>query len=187
MSKYKDIVIACDMDDTIEYLVPAWIKWLNAKHGTSIQYTDVKDWDIKKSFPTLAWEEIFEPLHKEDFWKTVKPMKDAQYYIPKLIEEGFQFYIVTSSHPDTVAHKFNKCLFKHFPFIRWDHVIVAKNKQLIRCNILIDDGEHNIIGPYIGLLKDTIHNKNFNVDDYENITRVHCWKHIYEVIHKFYD
>ena len=187
MSKYKDIVIACDMDDTIEYLVPAWIKWLNMQYNLNVKYIDVTDWDISKVFPTLTSHQIFEPLDNPEFWDTVKPMKDAQYYIPKLIEEGFQFYIVTSSHPRNYKYKYEKCLRKYFPYLSWKNIIVTKNKQLINCDILIDDGEHNIIGPYIGLLKDTTHNKNFNVDAYENITRVHCWKHIYEVIHKFYD
>ena len=54
MSKYKDIVIACDMDDTIEYLVPAWIKWLNAKHGTTVRYLDIKNWNMQLAFPTLT-------------------------------------------------------------------------------------------------------------------------------------
>ena len=122
------------MDDTIEYLVPAWIKWLNAKYGTNTTYLDIKSWN------------------------TVEPMKDAQEYIPKLIEEGFQFYIVTSAPPDTIKHKAQQCLFKHFPYLKWENVIVARKKQLIHCNILIDDAMHNIVGPYKGFLKATIHN-----------------------------
>lgn len=185
--QHHDIVIACDMDDTIEYLVLAWIQWLNRKHGTNVTYMDVQDWDMKLAFPELTWQEIFEPLALKEFWQDVKPMKDAQYYIQKLIEEGFQFYIVTSSHPNTIAHKVNECLFKHFPYLKWENTIIAKNKQLIRCNVLIDDGEHNIVGPYIGLLKDTMHNRKFNEHAYDNIYRVHCWKHIYETIHKLFD
>ena len=57
MSKYKDIVIACDMDDTIEYLVPAWIKWLNAKHGTTVKYLDIKNWNMQLAFPPLESKE----------------------------------------------------------------------------------------------------------------------------------
>lgn len=184
---YSKIVIACDMDDTIEYLVPAWLEYLNKQYGTHVRYTDVKNWNMQICFPDLSWDQIFEPLGLKSFWKTVKPMKDAQEYIPRLIEEGFQFYIVTSSHPNTVAHKFYQCLFKHFPYIKWDHVVIAKNKQLIRCDVLIDDAEHNIVGPYRGFLKTTVHNQNFPTDMYPDITRVHCWKHIYEEIHKLYD
>lgn len=184
MSKYKDIIIACDMDDTIEYLVPAWIKWLNNKYGTKVIYDDIVDWDITKAFPTLQKEQVFAPLRLEAFWETVEPMKDAQYYIPKLIEEGFQFYIVTSAPPDTIIHKFNKCLKVHFPYLDWKHVIIAKNKQLIRCDVLIDDGEHNIVGPYIGLLKDTPHNRDFEAS---NVYHVKDWKEIYTKIHNIFD
>jgi 5'(3')-deoxyribonucleotidase len=187
MSKYKDIVIACDMDDTIEYLVPAWIKWLNAKHGTTVRYLDIKNWNMQLAFPTLTWDQIFEPLKLEEFWDTVEPMKDAQYYIPKLIEEGFQFIIVTSSAPETIKFKAQRCLFKHFPYIEWKNVIIARKKQLIHCNILIDDAMHNIVGPYKGFLKATIHNLDFKPEDYPTVTKVYCWKHIYEEIHKLYD
>ena len=187
MSKYKDIIIACDMDDTIEYLVPAWIKWLNNKYGTNTTYLDIKSWNIKLAFPTLTSEQIFAPLRTKEFWKTVEPMKDAQEYIPKLIEEGFQFYIVTSAPPDTIKYKAQQCLFKHFPYLKWENVIVARKKQLIHCNILIDDAMHNIVGPYRGFLKATIHNLNFNPAEYPTVTKVYCWKHIYEEIHKLYD
>lgn len=37
----QDFVICCDMDDTIEYLLPAWIRWLNTKYGYNTKYSDV--------------------------------------------------------------------------------------------------------------------------------------------------
>lgn len=179
-----EFIIACDMDDTIEYLVPAWIKWLNNEYNFDIKYQDVTDWRMETAFPMLTPTQIFEPLFTEDFWKTVEPMKDAIKYIKLLIDEGFPFYIVTSSHHRTLDFKFKHILQKYFPFIDRHNIIVTYNKQLIRCNVLIDDGTHNIVGPYIGLLKDTPHNWWFKEKDTKNIYRVHCWKEIYEKIHE---
>lgn len=185
--KPQDFVIACDMDDTIEYLLPAWISWLNNNYGYNVNYHEVTDWRVKLSFPGLTDEQVMQPLYLEEFWKTVKPMEDAIHYIKLLIEEGFPFYIVTSSHPESIVPKFTHVLYKYFPFIDRHNVIIAYKKQLIRCNILIDDGTHNIVGPYIGLLKDTPHNQWFKTEDIPNIYRVHCWKQIYELIHKIID
>lgn len=187
MSKYKDIIIACDMDDTIERLKDAWITYLNNRYGYSVKYQDIVDWNITLAFPGLTDAQVFEPLDCEEFWKTVEPMKDAQKYIPKLIEEGFQIYIVTSASPRSVAPKLEHVLYKYFPYIDSHNVIIARKKQMIRCDILIDDAEHNVVGPYIGLLKDTPHNQKFNTLEHQNTFRVHCWKHIYETIHKLVD
>ena len=117
--KYRpqDFIIACDMDDTIEHLIPAWVKWLNSKHGYNVKPEDVTDWRVGLFFPTLSVNQVFEPLHMEEFWKTVEPMWDAVHYIELLIEEGFPFFIVTSSYPDTIVPKFTHVLYKYFPFI----------------------------------------------------------------------
>lgn len=183
--KASDFVIACDMDDTIEYLVMALVEWLNNKYGTKVEYKDVNEWRVSNFFPTLTTDQVWEPLHHREFWKTVKPMKDAQVYIEKLIKEGFPFFIVTSSTPESVPLKLQEVLYKYFPFIDKNNVIICHKKQQIRCDVLIDDGVHNIIGPYKGLLKTAPHNRKWIIP--ENLTnqvfRVHCWKHIYEMVH----
>lgn len=184
---YNDCVIACDMDDTIEYLLPAWVEYLNKKYGYSKTVDDIVDFRMTLSYPYLSKEQIFEPLFLEDFWKTVEPMKDAIIYTKKLIEEGFPFYIVTSSHPDTLSYKLKHVLYKYFPFIDYHNVITTTKKQLIRCTIMIDDGQHNIVGPYYGLLMNASHNQNFNETDYENIKRVYNWEEIYENVHRIAD
>ena len=186
-NKHKLPVIACDLDDTIEKLLEAWLRWLNKKYHLNVRYHEVTHWEMTKAFPDLTEKQIFEPLFIEEFWKTVTPMYDAVIYVKLLIEEGFPFYIVTASHPDTISYKFNHIIAKYFPFIPSSNVIYTCCKQMIRCDILIDDGIHNIQGPYIGLLKDTPHNQEFNEQDHSNIKRVYCWKNIYETIHSIAD
>jgi len=179
-----DYIIACDMDDTIEYLLRSWIEWLNNQYNVYVDYNDVHDWYIGTYYPFLTDEQIFAPLFEENMWKTVKPMEDAIEYIKKIIDEGYQFYIVTSSHYKTLAYKFENVLFKYFPFIDKNNLIICNNKQLINCDILIDDGPHNIVGNYTGILMTSPHNLSFDVDNYKNIYRVDNWKQIYDLIHK---
>lgn len=66
----QSFTICIDMDDTIEKLVPEWIRYLNKKHGTNVQYEEVTDWNIDKFFPTIKPTEVFEPLFDNDFGTT---------------------------------------------------------------------------------------------------------------------
>ena len=186
MREKKDFVICCDMDDTIEYLIQAWLRWLNNRYELSVQYEDVKHWEMKRAYPTLTEQQIFEPLALPDFWRTVEPMPQAVEYIKKIIDDGFTFYICTASHYKALEVKMDEVLFKHFPYLTWNNVIVMQNKQMIKCDILIDDGAHNIVGEYIGLLKDAPYNKDFNEMYHMKVLRVHTWREIYDRIHEIY-
>lgn len=168
--------ILVDMDDTIEHLLDAWIRCLNKRHGTTVKYADVTEWDLCKSFPTLTKEQIYAPLVEDDFWKTVEPMRDAADVLKWAIDEGHEIYIVTATAYETVKSKMENVLFKHFPFISWKNVIIAQNKQMIRGDILVDDAPHNLEGgDYIKLLMTAGHNRLYNAEK-NGMYRVDTWQ-----------
>ena len=68
----KNLTILVDMDDCIESLTEPWIEWLNDKYETSVQPSDIVQWEMGLFFPKLTKEQILEPLNCDDFWKTVK-------------------------------------------------------------------------------------------------------------------
>lgn len=171
----RKLRILVDMDDTVEYLLYAWVDRLNEKHDLSVQYSDIQEWDISIAFPTLTREQVFAPLFEDDFWETVKPMPDAAEVLKWAIDEGHEVYIVTASAYQTIKSKMENVLFKHFPFISWENVFIAQNKQMIRGDILIDDAPHNLEGgDYAKLLMTASHNQTY--DAYANgMTRVYNW------------
>lgn len=174
--------ICIDMDDTIEDLLPTWIEWLSNQYHFPANKNEMKSWDILSMFPFLDGEQIYSPLFDQNFWKLVQPKEDAIEYIKKLIDDGHDIYICTASHYGSVQHKFVEVLEKYFPFIDYKHIIVAYHKQMIKCDIMIDDGYHNLIGgDYLKLLFDASYNRSFNEKEY-NILRVHSWKEIYDTI-----
>ena len=182
----KKLTVCIDMDDTIEYLLPAWLRWLNSKYNLNVKVEDITEWDITRFFPSLTLNEICEPLNIPEFWDTVTPMSDAIEYIPKLIKDGHEVFICTSTNYKIAPEKFDRCLFKHFPFIDKHNVIITYNKQMIDCDILVDDAIHNLVGgKYLGLLMYMPHNKKVIIEDYRNIYRVHNWKEIYEFITEY--
>ena len=182
-SMFKNSFTICvDMDDTIENLLQAWVNWLNSAHNLNVSVEDCRSWHMSEHYPMLTEEQILEPLSNEKFWSTVQPKPDAQYYLNKLVEEHQEIYICTASHYDTVGYKMKAIIEKFFPAIDWKHIIVASTKQMLICDVMVDDGPHNLIGGnYHRLLFDANHNQTFNADQH-GMFRVTNWEQVYQFL-----
>lgn len=176
------MTIFVDMDDVLEDLLGAWVSYLNKKYGTSVNVNDIKEWDMKKYFPKLPREDVFEPLLRREFWDTTQPKDGAQIYLKKIIDDGHEVYIATATHYATIQDKMERVLFKYFPYLTWKNIIIISNKQLLRGDVLIDDAVHNLIGgSYRKLLFTAPHNLSYNAED-NGMTRVGNWEDVYRVI-----
>lgn len=179
--------VLIDIDDTIEYLCKAWVKWLNNKYNLSVDYNDITDWNICLFFPTLTKDQVFEPVHTEEFWETVEPMPDAMIYVKKLYDEGYDLYLCTSTDYRNIKAKYELIVKRYFPYIDWHHVIVANEKKLIRADFIIDDGVHNLLyRDGFKMLMTAPHNKDFDAKA-NGLERVYNWEQIYNTIHRFSD
>ncbi len=176
------MVILVDMDDVLEQLVEAIVKYNNTHYGTDVHSYDVVEWNLAKAFPTLTREMVYSPEYDEDFWSTVEPMPGADTVLQRLIDEGHEVYVVTASTYETLKQKMDDLLFRWFPFLDWEHVIITSNKHMINGDVLIDDGPHNLTGgSYRKLLFDRPHNRSFN-EKTVGAVRVYDWDGIYEQI-----
>ena len=175
--------ILLDFDEVINIMVQHWVDTLNCVYGTSVKFEDVNEWDMHKEFPALTEDEIYNPLHLQTFWNGVEIMPGAKEGIQALLAQGHDIYIVTSAHPDTIKWK-AKWLQRELPEIPWSHVIVASNKSLIKGDILVDDGLHNLYdGSYIKVLFDKPWNRNVDKSKFTDIIhRVHNWDEIIDLI-----
>ena len=172
------MTILVDMDDTIECLLAAWVKVLNERYGRSVSTEDVTDWDVTKAYPGLEKEQVYGVLNEEGFWGRVAPMPGAAEALQRFIAKGHEVYIVTATAYESVAEKMRDLLFRWFPFIGWDKVIIAARKQMIRADVLIDDAVHNMVGgQYAKILVDAPYNRGFD-DAAEGMIRVHSWEEI---------
>ena len=173
------MVIGIDFDGTINNMLDTWIAWLNKKHGYSVKASDVTEWELAKVFPTLTKSELFEPLNTPEFWDEVSIKEDAAAVIARLIKDGHEIYIITSSHYRTLPAKLDRCLFAHLPFLKKENVIITYNKSLIKCDLLLDDAEHNL-RDFTGtkVIFDAPYNQNCVCADH----RVSTWKEFYELV-----
>lgn len=178
----KRLTILVDMDDTIENLLGAWVDTLNKKYGTNVKPDEVKQWDISVAFPSLDWQSVYEPLLSDDFWRCVKPIDGASDALKRLIADGHKVFIVTASAYETLRVKMDYALFRYFPFLNWNDVIITSNKQMIKGDVLIDDGIHNLKGgDYEKILMDAPHNRGYNAKR-NGMTRVNNWNEVYQRI-----
>lgn len=175
--------ILIDMDDVLENFVEAWLRKLNEKYNLSMAHEDIFEWDLCKCIPELSIEEIHSVIRDNAFWSTVTPKYDAIKYVKKL-QEHFNVYVVTATDYHSIKSKMDDLLFKWFPYLDWNHVIITSNKQLVKGDYIIDDGVHNLVGhDAFRMLYNTPHNKiPASIENELNIFRVFSWKDIYETI-----
>lgn len=177
----KKLTILCDADDTVENLLIHWIAELNKRYGLNIQKEDVHSWNLSDTYSMLKPEQVYEPIYRKEFWKQITPMEDSSYYMQKLIQDGHDLYIVTAANFETSDAKVARLL-ELFPFMSWKKIIAAYHKQMIRGDVLIDDGVHNLVnGQYYKILFHQPHNASIDEKQY-GITRVRSWKEIYRII-----
>ena len=181
----KRITVLIDLDDTMTCLTRAWCLYLNNKYSINVTEDDIRGWNVENYFPMLTEEQVFEPLRTDEFWELVEPRANAQKFVRRLMLDGFDVYICTASSFDTIRAKLTYVLGRYFPFISWDQVIVAQNKQLINGDILVDDGVHNLQGgAYKKILMSAPHNQSYDAES-NGMTRVKTWEEAYNAVHSY--
>ena len=176
--------ILVDMDDVLEQLVAGWTAYMNDRYGTHVTPEDVHDWNMSKAFPDLTHEQVYSAVDDDALWDLVQPMPGAAEALQKLTSDGHEIYIVTATGYRTMKAKMEKVLFRYFPFLSWSQVIVTEHKQLIRGDILIDDGPHNMQGgEYRKILFSANHNLSFD-EASVNAVRVTGWDEVLEAVEK---
>ena len=102
----------------------------------------------------------------------------------RFMDAGHEVIIVTATPFDSAPEKISGWLFSHFPFLKWDQVIITGKKQLIRGDVLIDDGVHNLEGgDYVKILMTAPHNVSYNAAA-NGMIRVYDWPETERVIRR---
>ncbi len=178
------MIILVDMDDTMEQLLAAWIRGVNERYGTDTAYEEILSWDVSAAFPGLTHDQVYAIPEEPGFWGTVDPMPGAAEALERLIAAGHEVYIVTAATHESLSEKMTDLLFRWFPFISWDHVIITSRKQMIRGDVLIDDGIHNLEGgSYAKILMTAPHNVHYDAES-AGMIRVRNWDEIEEAVGK---
>ena len=76
-------------------------------------------------------------------------------------------------------------LFGYFPFITWKDVIITSYKQLIKGDVLVDDGVQNLEnGDYFKILMNAPHNLAYDAEA-NGMCRTSNWGEVYSLITEY--
>ena len=176
------MTILVDMDDTMEQLLEALVSRANRRFGRNAAVDDVTDWSIVCAFPGIEKKQILDFMGEAGFWEDVKPVPGAAEALKHFMDEGHQVYVVTATEIEYVREKMKDVLFRYFPFISPRQVIIACRKQMIRGDVLIDDGIHNLEGgEYRKILFTRPYNREYEAEA-NGMIRVNSWDEIVEII-----
>ena len=176
------MIIAVDIDNVINNLAEAVLKVYNADSGDNLALDDIKAYHIE-NFVKPEYKKIFHQYFLDrNVWKKIKVQPQCREVIAKLHNEGHHIIFVTTTEPENLPKKKN-WLMRNFPFLDIrKSLYCCPVKQLVRCDVLIDDCITNLIGErsYYSLCMDMPYNQT--EEEIQRFTRVHNWAEIYSTI-----
>lgn len=170
-------VLAVDMDGVLADLVPHLIDVVNECEDDDAQYDDVTTWELERYFK--CGDKVYGYL-THDFFLTIPVIEGSKEVMEKL-NEKYDLNIVTSATniKESLSAKM-MWLEEHFPFISYKNIILCGKKDLIKCDIMIEDSPMNLKATKpkeLGLLLDMPHNRGS-----KRHKRVMNWKEIEEIL-----
>jgi len=136
--------ISIDIDSTLsDDFIKTWVENYNILYEDNLDYTTIVTWDIASYFTKCNKQQCFEFLTPH-FFLSLKPRHDAVYLIDTLKSLGHEVFLVTAYHRDSIRAKI-QWVTEHFNLTEND-IIPCNNKYRVDCDVLIDDGSHNLQG-----------------------------------------
>ena len=171
--------IGIDVDNTIVNTTSCVIAQHYADTGEKLTLDDIKTYYIENYVSDDYKDDFHLIFLKKQMWKRVKVIPHCVEVIKRLHDRGNSIYFVTSTEPQNVAKK-ARFLQRTFPFLDIrKRLITTHCKQMIKCDVLIDDYEENLKnGSYFGILMNYPWNRNFDDASDDKIYRVFDWTQV---------
>lgn len=182
--------IMIDLDETI--CSPSYLKAVNKYLNTNYKYEDIKTYFV---------EDIIEEDKKQDFldyfyrnvnvYDEAMILPDALGVIEKL-SHFYEIYIVSAfvdkrriKESSIMAKYKYEWILKNMPFIDPKKIVLTGSKDIIMCDIKIDDKVGNLKGyGETKLLMDQLHNQKYSFEELTNmnIKRVYDWQQVEAIL-----
>ncbi len=182
--------IMIDLDETI--CSPSYLKEVNKYLNTNYKYEDIKTYFV---------EDIIEEDKKQDFldyfyqnvnvYDEAMILPDALGVIEKL-SHFYEIYIVSAfvdkrriKESSIMAKYKYEWILKNMPFIDPKKIVLTGSKDIIMCDIKIDDKVSNLKGyGETKLLMDQLHNQKYSFEELTNmnIKRVYDWQQVEAIL-----
>lgn len=177
--------IMIDMDDVI--CEGGFLRLVNQFLHTNYQKEDIKSYYIQDIIPVEKQEEWKEFFANQNVYESCQFLPGAYEAMEKLKEE-YELYIATAYifKENEFYSSFNlknkyEWLYQKLPFIKPEQYVFISNKEILNCEIKIDDKISNLKGDAeMKLLFDSYHNHLISEEELkkEHIERVCSWQEI---------
>lgn len=166
-----------DFDDILNDLSKCWVAEINRTFGTTVQFEDVTDYELREAFPTLSEYQLYLPYLDGRLYLDIHPVKAAQQLITTLSATD-EIYVATAGIvgvPTTLLYEYMwndevthctdyllRFLGEYYPQIRQENILIAAKKHMLAGDILIDDNPAHLIDfPGERILLDKPYNRSF--------------------------
>lgn len=170
-----------DLDGVCADFYTRIAEWYNRDYDDNIVASEVKAWHLASAFPKATKEELYSYFNVLQFWTSLDPLPGCVETMARLKDAGHELVIVTALPRTSTVAAHGKLLWvdEHLPFVNGiDNFVATRRKDLIRGDLLFDDGPHNIIKyPGTTCVMDAPYNRKV----YSNF-RVHSWAGFEKVV-----
>lgn len=160
----RQLTVALDMDNTTYDLNSKWFAWLEETHGERFTSEQIESWDFHNQLE--CGTKVYDYLQLEDAFIDCPLLPGAKAAIDTVHAMGVRQFFVSTIVSPTGAWQKQKAIERDFPYLAKDVLITSGHKDMIRADLLVDDGPHNLEAFDYGLTckVPTSYNGNVNTD-----------------------
>lgn len=176
--------IMIDLDETI--CSPSYLKEVNKYLNTNYKYEDIKTYFVEDIIAEDKKQDFLDYFYRNvNVYDEAMILPDALGVIEKL-SHFYEIYIVSAfvdkrriKESSIMAKYKYEWILKNMPFIDPKKIVLTGSKDIIMCDIKIDDKVSNLKGyGKTKLLMDQLHNQKYSFEELTNlnIKRVYDWQ-----------
>lgn len=176
------MLIGIDVDNVLNNLTECVLKVYNEDSGDNLQLSDITQYGMENFVKEEYKADFYKYFLDKRVWKQVEIVKEAVPVIKEWYEQGHEIIFITTTWAENLPKK-KSWLSKHFPFLDIQNCLYAvPKKQLIKCDVLIDDCTDNLSG---GEYVPICYSQPWNENNYFTL-RADNWNqvgyHVYKIV-----
>ena len=139
MKKYR-LKVGIDCDDVLYRCNEYAIQKLNEEKGYDLNVNELKSWGVSGT----KFDERVSYFKDPEFYRT-QPLFDGAVEFIKELSQKAEIFFVTAVPSNCMSVRATRIIEDFSPYIKPSNIIMAERKDLVRLDILFDDGSHNIL------------------------------------------
>lgn len=177
-------VIATDVDDTTLGFLTEVCKRYNRDYDDALTPDSFQSWAMDAWVKPECGRHIYDYIHDPTLYTESMPVPGAAEGIQALTLMGHRVIFASSCEDGTAERKMDRLvqLGMLTPTRRRKDFLPVSDKSLVRADVLVDDGTHNVEAfPGRAILYTRGHNRDYQPDG-TRVTRANSWVEVVEQI-----